>query len=444
MKIAIFLLVMAGQAAPADTLHLSLDDAVARALEANSSLQAQRAKAEARAQLPLQASPAFLPSISLGLQGMKTTDPVGVFGLKLRQENFQAEDLSLEALNRPDPYSGYNATATVQMPILAPEGIYGFQAARLAADAEMAGARRAAGATRFFTVQAYTGALLAARQVEALDAALEAVRGHVDQAEAMREQGLVTGLDSRMAGLKASEIEVKRLAAEAQAENALSSLKAILDLPESVELTLTDDLNAQVPPSRCVTATGVQNPECSWEARGDLQAYSAGAEAAAKGVKKAWASQLPALAAFGAVGHYAQDAPFSNGSGDWTVGIGLSWNPFNGLAGVGAVRAAKAEAVAVNAERDAAFRQAEVEVLQALRMLEAAEEGVSVASRASAEAQIALEQAQARYASGTAPITELLDVQAASTNATLSELSARRDLVLAHAALDLAYGVFDR
>jgi outer membrane protein TolC len=150
------------------------------------------------------------------------------------------------------------------------------------------------------------------------------------------------------------------------------------------------------------------------------------------------------LAAFGAVGHYAQDAPFSDGSGDWTVGIGLSWSPFNGLAGVGAVRAAKAEAVAVRAERDAAFRQAEVEVLQALRMLEAAEEGAAVASRAAAEGRIALEQAQARYANGTAPITELLDVQAASTNATLSELAARRDLVLAHAALDLAYGVFDR
>ena len=85
-----------------------------------------------------------------------------------------------------------------------------------------------------------------------------------------------------------------------------------------------------------------------------------------------------------------------------------------------------------------------MEVLQARRMLEAAGRGVEVASGAAAEARVALEQAQARYASGTTPITELLDVQAASTNATLSELSARRDLLLAHAALDLAYGVFDR
>jgi outer membrane protein TolC len=447
MKIAMFLLVAVGQGIQPDTLRLSLEEAVALALEVNPTLQAQEAKAEARAQLPLQASPAFLPSVSLGLQGLKTTDPVAVFGLKLRQENFAGEDLALDALNRPDAYSGYNATATIQMPLLAPEGIFGFQAARKAAEAEKAGARRAAGATRFFTVQAYTGAILAARQVGALDAALEAVEGHVTQAEAMHEQGLVTGLDARMARLKASEIEVHRLAADAQAKNALSGLKAVLNLSDDTELILTDDLSHLSAPSACAEpalAGRSDTVECSWDQRGDLQAYAAGVEAASKGVKKAWASQLPAVAAFGALGHYAKDAPFGDGSGDWTFGIGVSWNPFNGLSGVGAVRAAKAEKAAVEAERSAAFRQAEVEVLQASRMLEAARRGAQVAARAAEEAQVALEQAQARYTSGTAPITELLDVQAAFTNATLSEMSARRDLLLAHAALDLAYGVFDR
>jgi outer membrane protein TolC len=217
--------VLEGQTGPGAEpapLRLSLDEAVARALEANPALEAQRATAEAKAQLPLQASPAFLPSVSLGVQGMRTTDPVAVFGLKLRQENFAEQDLALDALNRPDAYAGYNATATVQMPLLAPEGLYGYAAARKAAEAEAAGSRRAAGATRFFTIQAYTGAQLAARQVEALDTYLAAVRAHVAQAEAMRDQGLVTGLDARMAKLKASEIEVQRLSAEAQAQNAVS------------------------------------------------------------------------------------------------------------------------------------------------------------------------------------------------------------------------------
>jgi outer membrane protein TolC len=221
-------------------------------------------------------------------------------------------------------------------------------------------------------------------------------------------------------------------------------LKALLNLSDEMDLILTEDLSALGNPSACAQPRSDLDSRCSWDRRGDLQAYSAGAEAASKGVKKAWASQLPALAAFGAVGHYGREAPFGNGSGDWTVGIGLSWMPFNGLAGLGAVRAAEAEAKAVGAERDAAFLQAEVEVLQARRMLEAAEQGAAVAARAKAEAQVALEQARARYRSGTSPITELLDVQAASTNVALSELAARRDLILAHAALDLAYGVFDR
>ncbi|MFO8175277.1 MAG: TolC family protein [Longimicrobiales bacterium] len=421
-------------------LELSLEKAVARALEANPTLRAQQAKAEARGQLPLQATPAFLPSVSLGLQGMRTTDPVAVFGLKLRQESFQQEDLALDALNRPDAYSGYNATATVQMPILAPEGLYGFAAARKAAEAEEAGARRAAGATRFFTIQAYTGAVLAARQVAALDTALLAVRAHVKQAEAMRDQGLATGLDARMANLKASEIEVQRLAARAQAENALSGLRTILAFPDSVEIALTDDLATTRSASAC---TGT-DAECSWQDRGDLQAYTAGAEAASSGVKKAWASQLPALAAFGALGHYAQDAPFQDGSGDWTIGIGFSWNPFQGLSGVGKVREARAQERAVQAEREAAFRQAELEVLQARRMLEAAGERVGVAAAAAEESRVALEQARLRYQTGTSSIIELLDVQAAATNATMTELAARRDLLVAHAALDLAYGVFDR
>jgi outer membrane protein TolC len=135
MNIAIFLLTTAILPIQSDTLRLSLDQAVARALDANPALLAQEAASEARSQLPLQASAAFLPTVSFGVQGMRTTDPVAVFGLKLRQENFANNDLSLESLNRPSPYSGYSASATVQVPILVPEGLYGFQAARNAARA---------------------------------------------------------------------------------------------------------------------------------------------------------------------------------------------------------------------------------------------------------------------------------------------------------------------
>ncbi len=447
MNIAMYLLmivVQTGQeavpSARGDTLGLTVAGAIERALEANPALQAQRASARAAEQLPLQASPAFLPTLSLDLHGVRTTDPVGVFGLKLRQENFQGEDLDLDALNHPDPYSGFNAVASVQLPLLAPEGLYGYAAARKAAEAARAGTRRAESATRFLVTQAYWNAQLAGHQVAALDTALEAVRAHVAQAEAMRAQGLVTGLDARLAGLKASEIEVQRLAADAQARNAMSSLRAMLALPDSVPLTLAESLTDAPTHGLCSQSeTG-----CSFAGRGDLVAYAYGVEAADRGIKKAWASQLPALAAFGSAAHYGRNSPFGEGSGDWTIGIGLTWKPFAGLSGVGAVKAARAEYEATVAQRDAAESQAELEVQQASRMLEAATERAAVAQNAATEARVALEQARLRYRTGTAPITELLDVQAAATNATLTALAARRDLLVADAALDLAYGVYDR
>ncbi len=440
MNIAICLLGAALAASPTDTTRLSLADAIQLALTSNANLRAERAQAVAAGQGPLHASQAFLPSITLGVHGLRTTDPVAVFGLKLRQGSFAEADFGLDALNRPNAYSGFDASASVQWPVLAPEGLFGFAAARKAAAAQTAAAGRAGGATRFLVTQAYFDAQLAWHRLEALDNALAAVRSHRDQAEAMQSQGLVTGLDARLTGLRASELEVERLAAVAHADVAMSALRMMLALPDSTLLVLTDSLRSAEPTSTCAADPSV----CVLEERGDLVAHRLGADAARLGVKRAWASQFPAVAAFGSVAHHAESAPFASGSGDWTVGLGVSWPILRGLAGAGAVRAAKAESQAAAARLDAAQRQAELEVLEATRMLAAASQRVQVAGAAELEGREALEQARLRYRTGTAPITELLDVQAAATNAALSHLAARRDLLVAAAALDLAYGVHDR
>jgi outer membrane protein TolC len=422
-----------------DTLQVSLDAAVERALEANPGLQAQQASAEAAGGMPLDATRAFLPSITLDLGGVRTNDPVGVFGLKLRQGSFQAEDFDIDALNNPDPYGGWVSAAVLEQPILAPEGLYGYSAAKRAADAHAAAARRAAGATVFFVSRTYWDAQLAARRVEALDDAITAARAHAEQAEAMHAQGLVTALDARLARLRASALEVRRLGAEAQAKNAISGLRTLLALPEDTELVLTDSL-AHTRASTCTASAA----ECGLDARADLEAFRLGAEAAGIDVKRAWASQLPSIAAFGAVAYNGHDTPWGEGSGNWTVGIGLRWPIFHALSGVGAVKSAKAEARAAEARQEAAERQAALEVQEASRLFEAAREGAAVAAVAAAEAAEALEHASLRYRTGAAPITELLDVEAAAVVARLNLLAARRDLFVAQAALDFAYGVNDR
>lgn len=421
-----------------DTLRLSLDDAVRRALADNPSLRAERADAHHATHVALAGTRAFLPSLRVEAQGLRTTDPVAVFGLKLRQGVFAGGDLALEALNAPAAFGSFSTALQVELPLLAPEGLFGYAAARRAGEARAAGADRAAGATVVGVTQAYWDAQLAALRLSALDTALAAARAHQAQAGALRSQGVVTGLDARLARLHAADVEVRRLAAAAEVENARSRLRAVLALPEHAAMVLTDSLRGDRV-GRCGGDTA-----CVLAARGDLRAMQAGAGAAGLAVKSAWAAQLPQVVAFGAVSHHGHESPWGDGSGDWTVGIGVRWALFPALSGLAAVRQANAQADAARARLEAAQRQAEVEAAAAHRMVQAARAGAAVAADAEREGAAALEQARLRYRTGAAPITELLDVQAAATHATLDHLSARHDLLLAQALLDYAYGVHDR
>jgi len=416
---------------------LSLEEAVQRAREANPALLAQRAAARADAQAPLEASKAFLPTLRLGVSGVRTVDPVAVFGLKLRQGAFDAGDLALDALNRPAAHSGFTSTATVEVPLLVPAGIFGYRAAGKSAEAGAAAAERAAGATEFVVTQAYWDAQLAAASLLALDEALASVEAHAKEAEALQAQGLVTGLDARLARLGVAEVEARRIGAAATADNARAGLLALLGLPDEAPLVLTDSLTE-------LRASGCGEPEaCPLSERADLRARRFGVDAAALGVRSAWARNLPSVAAFGSLSRHGASTPWTSGSGDWTIGIGLSWSPFDALSGVGAVRKARAEREAAEALLVDAERRAELEAAQARRSLQAAAERVSVATAAWAEAQEALAQARTRYRTGVAPISELLDVQAATTATRLLLLTAQRDHAVASAALDFAHGDFD-
>lgn len=288
-------------------------------------------------------------------------------------------------------------------------------------------------------IATYWGIQLAAREVETLEVAGRAAAAHVTQAEAMREQGLVTGLDARLARVRAGEIEARRLGAEARLENARHAFTTLISVDPATPIRLADSLGGSFE-STCGSADAV----CALDERGDLAAAEFGVAAAAAGVRSAWGANLPSVALFGSLARHAQATPWSSGSGDWTLGVMVSWKPFRGLSGVGGVREAEAQHRGAALQAEALRRQADLEVESARRLLAAAVRRVDVASSAEAEAGEALAQANLRYEQNLSPITELLDVEAAHTSARLQLFAARHDLFVARAALDFAYGVYDR
>jgi len=425
---------------PADTVAMSLDDAIAHAVLHNPGLRAQQATARAAGQDRLEATRAFLPTLRADVQAIRTTDPVGVFGVKLRQASFAQNDLALPALNDPSPLSGFSTSLTVEVPLLSPEGLFGYSAATHAARAGEAGVARAREATTFTVERDYWDTQLAALRVALLDTALIAASGHARQAEALHDQGLVTGLDARMAGLHRAELEVRRLAAAAEAANARDRLSALLALPHGTALRLTETVDAAAFFTQAGRGPNRQSEDALLE-RSDLQAFRSGVDAARAAHRSARAAQFPQLFAFGSVVQHAADAPWASGSGDWALGVGIRWNVFPGLSGIAAVRRSEAERNAASARYEDATRQARVEVKETQRMLAAALEGLAVAERANGEARVALEQARLRYRTGQSPVTELLDVQSAATEASLRFVTARRDVLVADAAVRFAQGV---
>ena len=421
-------------AEPPDTLQLSLDGALERVRTVNPVVIAERKSALAMAQLPKEASRAFLPSLSIEAGGMRTTDPVAVFGAKLWQGNFAETDFALNALNDPEAYTDFDVTATVQQPILTPEGIFGYKASRKAAAASEAAAERQTEYMLLQTIQAYWGAILASERIGLLEAALASARSHEQQARALHEQGLVTGLDARMASIHAAAIDAQRIGSVAEAENARSAVKMLIALDESTPIELSGDLEEQLLQAESMTES----------MRRDLEAASLALEAANLNVKRAVGTNLPNIGAFGSVAQHSNDSPWGSGSGHWTVGVRLTWKPFAGLSGIGAVEKAKAERDARAAQLQAANSQATLEQVQAGRNLNAALEKLNVAARAEEEAEAAVTQAEVRYTTGMSTITELLDVQAAHTEAALRHLAARYEAVVAQAALKFAHGVLNK
>ena len=125
MNIRIIILTATLAAAPlagqgATDVPLTLREAVAAALDGNRGLAAAGARADAAA-LGARASEGFLfPSVQATAGAMRTNDPVGVFGTKLRQRRFAAEDFDIAALNDPDAVSDWTAGVGAQWDIAQP------------------------------------------------------------------------------------------------------------------------------------------------------------------------------------------------------------------------------------------------------------------------------------------------------------------------------------
>jgi outer membrane protein len=435
--VAVFVAAFGGTAARSAGAQITLSQALLRAdrsAYANREAVATASEQDAMAIAPLQG---ILPNIRLEAGYARTTDPIGVFGNKLRQGIATQADFDPARLNAPGAMGNYQSGVVLQQPIFTADSWAARVAARRGAEAGQARATWTRLSTRVDVVRAYYGAVLASDRAATLRAAARSARAHLTQTQAMVQQGMVTRSDELLASVRLADIQAQLAEADGSVETARRQLAMILGISPA-ELMSTPAPSSL--PSAERIRTIVDGDTAAMEAQREdvrvAQLRSAGARADAL---RARATYLPRVNSFVRYDWNAPNIPYS-GERNWTVGIVASWNPFGSATELSDMRATAGHASAAQAQADAAEAQASLEVAQSRTVLSVALVRLGIAEQSVAQSTEAHRIVSRKYEGGLASIVDLLDAQAVETSSALALSEARYHVIVAAAERQRALG----
>jgi len=419
---------------------LSLEQAVGQALHRQTDVRIARSRARVAEQDLRIATSTLYPTAGLEMGWLRSADPVAVFGTKLRQNRFTEGDFDLPTLNDPAAITDWAGGVRVSWDGLNPAVWAGRDAAKSSVSAARWSEVRTREATVFRTRILYYRAVQAEAQVDAAEAAEEAARATRERFRRRMEEGLLTRADllqseAELAAAEAMRMRVEQLRREARLELGLH-LGWSADSVPRVSLKLSPpppDPGAaeSVGPSSVGGVPGAR--------RADLLALEANVDAAGAMARSQSLGWVPSLEAFGGYLKHG-DAPFSATGTEWSVGLALRWQFFDGFRRPAGVSRANAQLAASRALYEHAQLAARVEVRKALdgvRSARLAVDASAAAARASVEGR---DLTRRRFEQGLASPADLLQAEARATAMAAQSIDSLTEYHLAIARLDFALG----
>lgn len=415
---------------PADSLALSLEDAILRAMRNGDESQLAQAAVEvANAQL-LTARASGLPQLRLNYTYQH------VFA------NARARAVG-NIFNQPNTYNG---NANISQTIFQGGRVFaGWRAASRLRNAARLNVQEASQQAALDAQRAYFQALFANQMVSIRSSNYQLAAARVTQVEQFQLAGRAARYDVLRARVERSNLEPMVVQARTDYELALLELKRLTNIPPDRDVKLTSTLDA----------TAVQPLLVALEAEADLVANRPSVRAAELFVKArrdaisvARADLLPTVSMFFQTGYQAFPKkglpPEFGGPEGWNpdrvLGINVSWPIFDGLRTKGNIDLAQANAriaeIQLTQEREAVA----VEVAAARGILERARSQYLARQQSVGEADEAFKLASLRFNRGLDTQLEVSDAQIALLTAQTNEARAIFDLVLASADLARALG----
>jgi outer membrane protein len=250
--------------------------------------------------------------------------------------------------------------------------------------------------------------------------------------------GVLTTADLLRVQVAAANAKQQEIQAHSQGEVARANLLGAMGLPQSDTHTAFAEPTSLLARARAPVANVGEAEQQALQARPEIKERTAEAEAARQVAKGRLFSLLPEVDVVGA--YLRTDGSIFNPHNAGYFGVTASWAIFEWGASYYAERAAAAQAEAARRQAEAEQRQVGVEVATNLAETRASAAAVEVAEQTIASAEEAYRVTQALLKAGSATTTDLLDSEAALTQARLNLTRARYEQAIAQVALGRSMG----
>lgn len=412
---------------------LTLEEAIDRAMEANSEVLISSSSADAARMDAKSAFTNFFPRIKAEASYTRLDEVPTIV---------MPEELSMFMPEGGIPMGdddNYNLTLGVQQPIFMGGKIFnGYRAAQAGAEMEALGRDNSLNSVGKQVAQAYFGVIKAELFRESMDDARERMDAHLRVIEAMYEQGLVSRNDLLKTRVASSEIDLMKIQSENAVNAARLGLNFMLNYPDDTTLVLDPDTSVSEIPLPNYRA----DIERAMSHRVDIRQMEKAVEASKAGVNIAYGSFSPNIIG---IFNFAYQRPNRANEPEfydsWNATLAASWDLISFGERMFGVKKAKYMRDRAMEAHSMIKRAAEMEIRNQFNVLREIQQRLDVSRIKLEQAREGYRVAQAEFGAGLATNTDVLDANSSLIQAQNEYISAIADYKVASIEYDVAIGI---
>jgi outer membrane protein TolC len=408
-------------------LPMTLEEALNQAQQTGFENQISSKEVEAAKAQITQSNAAFLPQVFFEETAVSTNDPIGVFGIKLRQGIITNADFNPDLLNNPDAEGNFTTKFQLNQPVFNPDAFMQRSAAKYMFASAQDQQRVTQEYTQLKVKEQYFQLVVIDEQILVVQSFLETVQAIRDQSKNYFDQGIINRADYLNAEVQVLNAEKDLLAVKNYRETINDQLLLLLGITDPQTIQPTDEIELNV-------GEDFSNVMFSGE-NSTLSAINNRVMASEAMMKSSRFRFLPKLNVFGSY-EFNDASIFGTGADSYMLGASLRWDLFQGMKNIGEVSKTQAEfkKAEIMYQQKLAQMQTETEMVkrsigEALKSLELSD---LVVEQSTEDARIRND----RYEQGLEKTTDLLQSESQLLNHKLERLQVQFNYMMAVAKLE--------